>query len=233
MTIVDSRTFACYTEYINKGGRADLDRGKGRMTVNQIITIGRQFGSGGREIGVKLAESLNIPYYDKDLLKRAARESGLCEHLFESFDEKPKSLLYSLAMDPYSLSNFNSPYGSIEQDVFLATFNTVKKIAAEGPCVLIGRCADYALRDTDNCLRLFIYAPLSDRVKRIAALRDLSPEKAKDAINKIDKQRASYYNYYTSKKWGAVASYDVCLNSSLLGVDGTVDLIRCILEKRP
>ena len=200
--------------------------------MKQIITIGRQFGSGGREIGIKLAESLNIPYYDKELLKRAAKESGLCEHLFDSFDEKPKSLLYSLAMDPYSLSNFTSPYGGIEQDVFLATFNTVKKIAAEGPCVLIGRCADYALRDRDDCLRLFIYAPLAERAKRIASLRDLSPEKAKDAINKVDKQRASYYNYYTSKKWGAVASYDMCIDSSLLGVDKTVDLIRYILEER-
>lgn len=199
--------------------------------MKRVITIGRQFGSGGREIGVKLAEALNIPYYDKELLKRAAKESGLCEHLFESFDEKPKSLLYSLAMDPYSLGNFTTPYGTVEQDVFLATFNTVKKVAEEGPCVMIGRCADYALRDSDNCLRLFIYAPMADRVQRIAALRSLSPEKAKDMINKMDKQRASYYNYYTSKKWGSPASYDFCIDSSRLGIDGTVDLIRYILEK--
>lgn len=199
--------------------------------MKQIITIGRQFGSGGHEIGTKLAETLNIPYYDKELLKRAAKASGLCEHLFENFDERPKSLLYSLAMDPYAFSNPAAPFGSIEQEVFLATFNAVKQVASEGPCVVIGRCADYALRERTDCLDLFIHAPLAERVKRIAKVRALSPEKAKDLINKMDKQRASYYNYYTSKKWGAVSSYDFCLNSSKLGIDGTVELIRYILDK--
>lgn len=201
--------------------------------MKRVITIGRQFGSGGREIGVKLAEARGIPYYDKELLKRAAKESGLCEHLFENFDERPKSLLYSLAMDPYSFGNLNAPYGTIEQDVFLATFNTVKKVAEEGPCVIIGRCADYALREFDSCLSLFIYAPLEERVQRVSSLRNLPPAKAKDMINKADKQRASYYNYYTSKKWGAVGSYDFCLDSSQLGVDGTVELIEYLLEKLP
>ncbi len=199
--------------------------------MKRVITIGRQFGSGGHEVGVKLAQALDIPYYDKELLKRAAKESGLCEHLFESFDERPKSLLYSLAMDPYSFGNLAAPYGTIEQEVFLATFNTVKKAADEGPCVIVGRCADYALRDYADSLHLFIYAPLEERVKRIAKLHDFTPDKAKDMINKMDKQRASYYNYYTSKRWGVPASYDFCLDSSQLGVDGTVELIRYILEK--
>lgn len=220
---VDTDETFCYTEYKKPS--------EGANGMKRVITIGRQFGSGGREIGVTLAESLGIPYYDKELLKRAAKESGLCEHLFESFDEKPKSLLYSLAMDSYSFGNLMTPYGTVEQDVFLATFNTVKRVAQEGPCVMIGRCADYALRDADNCLNLFIYAPLAERVKRISQVRGLSPEKAKDMINKMDKQRASYYNYYTSKKWGSPASYDFCIDSSKLGVAGTVELIRYILEK--
>ena len=199
--------------------------------MKQIITIGRQFGSGGHELGTRLAEALGVPYYDKDLLKRAAKESGLCEHLFENFDERPRSLLFSLAMDPYAFSNPAAPFGSVEQEIFLATFNAVKQVAAEGPCVIIGRCADYALREREDVLNLFIHAPLAERVKRIARVRGLSEAKAKDQINKMDKQRASYYNYYTSKKWGAVSSYDYCLDSSILGIDGTVELVRYILDK--
>ena len=199
--------------------------------MKQIITIGRQFGSGGHEVGTKLAEALGIPYYDKELLKRAAKDSGLCEHLFENFDERPRSLLFSLAMDPYAFSNPAAPFGSVEQEIFLATFNAVKQVAAEGPCVIIGRCADYALREQENVLNLFIHAPLAERVKRITRVRGLSEAKAKDQINKMDKQRASYYNYYTSKKWGAVSSYDYCLDSSILGIDGTVELVRYILDK--
>ena len=199
--------------------------------MKRIITIGRQFGSGGHEIGTRLAEALDVPYYDKDLLKRAAKESGLCEHLFENFDERPRSLLFSLAMDPYAFSNPAAPFGSVEQEIFLATFNAVKQVAAEGPCVIIGRCADYALREREDVLNLFVHAPLAERVKRIARVRGLSEAKAKDQINKMDKQRASYYNYYTSKKWGAVSSYDYCLDSSILGLEGTVELVRYILDK--
>lgn len=113
-----------------------------------VITVGRQYGSGGREIGTMLAKQLGIAYYDDMLLKEAAEESGLCEELFRSFDERPKSFLYSIAMDPYSFSmNHVTPKGSIEQQVYLATYDTIKKLADKGPCVLIGRCADYALKD--------------------------------------------------------------------------------------
>lgn len=108
-----------------------------------VITVGRQYGSGGREIGTMLAKQLGIAYYDDMLLKEAAEESGLCEELFRSFDERPKSFLYSIAMDPYSFSmNHVTPKGSIEQQVYLATYDTIKKLADKGPCVLIGRCAD-------------------------------------------------------------------------------------------
>lgn len=202
------------------------------MLNDTIINIGRQYGSGGRDIGIKLAEDLNVPYYDKELLKRAAKNSGLCEKLFESFDEKPKSLLYSLVVDPYSFNPNPTGYGLIEEDVYVAVFEAVRKIADEGPCVIIGRCADYALKDYKKCLNLFIYAPIEKRIERIANAENISEEKAKERIKKVDKQRASYYNFYTNKKWGDVKSYDYCIDSSVLGIDGTADLIKYILEKK-
>ena len=191
-----------------------------------VITVGRQYGSGGREIGTALAQKLNITYYDDLLLKKAAEESGLCENLFHSFDERPKSFLYSVAMDPYSFSmNHLSPKGSIEQQVYLATYDTIKKLADQGPCVLIGRCADYALKDRDDVINLFICAPLENRIARVAARNNLTADEAKDRIKKTDRARASYYNYYSSKDWGDAKSYDLCIDSSLLGIEGTVDLL--------
>lgn len=199
----------------------------------KIITIGRQFGSGGREIGEKLALKLGIPFYDKDLLKRAAKESGLCEEIFENFDEKPSSsFLYSLVMDPYSLGYSNNGYDlPLNHKVFLAAFDTIKKIADEGACVIVGRCADYALQDYDNVLNVFVHAPLEDRIKRISAKYELSESKAKDMIYKKDKQRASYYNYYSSSKWADIKNYDLTINSSHLGIDQTVEVIAAIAQR--
>lgn len=202
--------------------------------MKTIITIGRQAGSGGKEIGQKLAERLGIKCYDKELLERAAKESGMCAELFENHDEKPtRSFLYSLVMDTYSHGYTSATYPEmpINHKVFLAQFDAIKKIADEGSCVMVGRCADYALEDYDNCLSVFINAPLSDRVSRVSQIRDMTPTKTKDMIQKTDKQRASYYNYYTNKKWGDAISYDLCINSSVLGIDGTVDLILKAVEK--
>ena len=198
-----------------------------------VITVGRQYGSGGREIGTMLAQQLGITYYDDLLLKKAAEESGLCEELFHSFDERPKSFLYSIAMDPYSFSmNHVTPKGSIEQQVYLATYDTIKKLADAGPCVLIGRCADYALADRDNVLKIFIDAPMEKRIETVAQREDLTPEKARQLILKTDKRRASYYEYYSSQKWGTVESYDFCLDSSVFGIDGTVALIEKLVEMK-
>ena len=191
-----------------------------------VITVGRQYGSGGREIGTMLAEKLGIAYYDDMLLKEAAKESGLCEDLFRSFDERPKSFLYSVAMDPYSFSmNHVMPKGSIEQQVYLATYDTIKKLADKGPCVLIGRCADYALKDRDDVINLFITAPLENRIERVARRNCITRDEAKERIKRTDKSRASYYNYYSSKDWGDAKSYDLCIDSSLLGIEGTVELL--------
>lgn len=201
--------------------------------MNTVITIGRQFGSGGREIGEKLAARFGIQCYDKELLTRAAKESGFCEEMLTNHDERPtNSFLYNLVMDTYSFGYNTSAFVDmpISQKVFLAQFDTIKKIASEGPCVIVGRCADYALSDFKNSIHLFIYADEESKVNRISKKYNVSEAKAKDMIIKKDKQRQSYYNYYSSKKWGRADSYDFCINSSLLGIDGTVRLISQCIE---
>ena len=198
------------------------------MKTSSIITIGRQCGSGGREIGRKLSEYYGIPFYDKELLKEAAKQSGICEEIFENFDEKPTtSFLYSIVMDPYSLGYSSSTFDMpLNHKVFLAAFDTIKSIAEKGPCIFVGRCADYALADFDNCVNLFIHAPIEFRAKRIVEEQGTTPEQASGFINKKDKQRASYYNYYATNKWGDMKNYDFSIDSSVLGIDKTVDLIK-------
>lgn len=201
--------------------------------MNTVITIGRQAGSGGREIGERLAEYFGIKYFDKELLTRAAKESGYCEEMIELHDEKPtNSFLYNLVMDTYSFGYNASTFVDmpISHKIFLAQFDTVKKIAEEGPCVIVGRCADYALADNPNVLKLFIYADEKERIKRVMHTYKLSEKESRDRIIKTDKQRQSYYNYYSSKKWGKAESYDLCINSSLLGIEGTVKLIAQAIE---
>lgn len=198
------------------------------MKTNMIITIGREYGSAGREIGRKIAEDFGIKLYDKEMLARAAKESGICEEIFESHDEKPtNSFLYSLVMDTYSMGYSGNTYTDmpINHKVFLAQFDTIKKIADEGPCILVGRCADYALESYKNIVSVFIHADLGARIRRIARLYDLTDAKAKDRILKTDKQRSSYYNYYTNKKWSEADSYELCLNSAELGIEGTAKVI--------
>lgn len=197
--------------------------------METVVTIGRQFGSAGREIGALLAKELNIPFYDKELLTRAAKESGFCEEMIQLHDERPtNSFLYNLVMDTYSFG-YNSAAMvdmPISQKVFLAQFDAIKKIASEGPCVIVGRCADYALTDHSHCLNIFIHGKEETKVKRIMEKYNLSEQKAKEMIIKKDKQRQSYYNYYSSKKWGRADSYDLSVNSSVLGIEGSVQLIK-------
>lgn len=199
------------------------------MSNNLIITIGREFGSGGLEVGQKLAEKLGSKCYDKELLKLAAKESGFCQEIFEHQDEKPtNSFLYSLVMDTYSISGYSSaPFLDmpLNHKVFLAQFETIKKIAERESCVIVGRCADYALSETANCINVFVHANKDFKIQRVCSALDIPENKAKDTIQKNDKQRASYYNYYTSKKWGDSRSYNLTLDSSQLGIEGCVDLI--------
>ena len=203
--------------------------------MNTIITIGRQFGSGGREIGMKVADYFGIKFYDKELLTRAASESGFAQEMIQDHDERPTtSFLYNLVMDTYSFGYNASSFVDmpISHKIFLAQFDTIKKIADEGPCVIVGRCADYALADYKNVVNIFIHADEEDKIERVINRYDdvTSRDKALEMIIKKDKQRQSYYNYYSSKKWGRSDTYDLTINSSALGIDGTVKLITQFVE---
>ena len=197
-------------------------------STSSIITIGRQYGSGGRQIGQRVAQYFGIKCYDKELLEHAANDSGICRELFESHDEKPtNSFLYSLVMDTYSFGYSSAGFQEMPMNhkVFLAQFDAIKKLAEEGPCVMVGRCADYALADNPDLFSIFIHANLDARISRICARHLCSAKDARDMIQKTDKSRSSYYNYYTNKKWGAAEGYSMCLDSSKLGIEGTVQAI--------
>lgn len=194
--------------------------------IKSVITIGRQYGSGGREIGAKLAKELGIPFYDKELLTIAARKSGICEEIFEHHDEKPtSSFLYSLVMGNYSIDNM-----PINHKLFLAQFDAIRGIADEGPCVIIGRCADYALEDYSNCVNVFVHADIDERVRRATKEYGLAVAKAEENVIKMDKKRASYYNFYANKKWGSTENYHMTLDSGVLGIDKTVEVIKSYVE---
>ena len=194
------------------------------MQKSLIITIGRQFGSGGHEIGEKLAKKLGIKFYDKELIKLIAKQSGLCEKVLESYDEKPtNSLLYSIVMDIYPSVMYTGP--TIDQQIYQANYDTIRKLADGEPCVIVGRCADYILRDHPELVSVFIHANSDFRAARIAEEYKLPDAKVRDLLVKTDKKRASYYNFQSEKQWGAASSYNLCIESSEVGIDGAVDLI--------
>ena len=201
----------------------------------QIYTIGRELGSCGYTVGKLLSERLGIKLYDKELLAQAAKDSGFCQEIFEKQDEKPtNSFLYSLVMDTYSGGNYSSaPFLDmpLNHKVFLAQFDSIKKIADRESCVIVGRCADYALASHTDVLNVFIHAEMDDRIKRISKRENITEHKAKDMIQKSDKQRSSYYNYYTCKKWGDSRSYDLSLNTSKISPEQCVDMILSFREK--
>ena len=208
--------------------------------MKTIITIGRQYGSGGREVGQKLAAHYGINCYDSELLSKVAKESGFCQEIVQQQDERPtSSFLYNLVMDTYSFGISNTAFADmpISQKVFLAQFDTIKKIAKdEGACVIIGRCADCALSDFPNMLSIFLHADESFRIARAAGYPDVpdadkaNPDKLREFILRKDKQRQSYYNYYSMKKWGRADTYHMSFDTGLLGIDGTVDVLTKVIE---
>ena len=205
------------------------------MATNLVITIGRQFGSGGRKVGKLLAEKLDIPYYDKELLAEAAKDSGICQEIFENHDEKPnRSLLFSLVTGMQMHGDPGSMYMDmpLNHKIFLAQFDAIRRIASEGPCVIVGRCADYVLRDKPNAVSVFVKADICQRVERAESLYGVDPAKAEETVRKADKQRASYYNYYATATWGDVNNYDLCVDTGKLGIEGTVELIEQYLRLR-
>lgn len=204
------------------------------MKRGTIITIGRQSGSGGHEIGKKLADKLGIPVYDKELLKLAAEESGLAPENFELYDEVPtSSLLYSLSLGNYGMAmgQYDIP---IHQKIFLAQFDAIQKLADKGEsCVIIGRCADYALAKRQQAIHVFIRSDIQRRVKRALERHPGATEKkAADEIVRTDKRRASYHNFYADTKWGSPESYDLVIDSLKTGIDATVDTIAYYANQR-
>lgn len=197
------------------------------MRRGTIITIGRQCGSGGHEIGRKLAEKLGVTCYDKELLRLAAEQSGIAPENFELYDEVPtNSLLYSLSLGNYGMAmgHYEMP---IHQKIFLAQFDAIQKLADRGEsCVIIGRCADYALAKREQVINVFLRSNPKARVARmVEQYEDLTEKKAADQIVKTDKRRANYHNFYANTRWGNSDSYDLVLDSLQLGIDNTVELL--------
>lgn len=199
-----------------------------------ILTIGRQFGSGGREIGKKLAQALGIAYYDKELMAIAAEESGLSQEFFEKADERASSgLAYAFTMG-YSYISMFTPYNHVLSNDGLFKFQSdaIRKLAADQSCVLVGRCADYILRDDPDCLSFFIHNKIENRIQHILERQHITVEQAKELMTKTDKSRAAYYNYYTNKEWGVASSYNFSIDVSILGIDETVEFIKTFVERK-
>ena len=209
------------------------------MSDRIVITIARQYGSGGREIGEKVAEALGIKHYDENLITLAAREGNLDETVASKADESAaNSLLYTLALGSnFFGSAMNFGYKPpLNDKLFLLQSDVIRRAAEEGSCVIIGRCADYVLRDHPKRLSVFVYGDLANRKQRVMERHEgITEAQAIDLINKTDRRRSSYYNFYTGNKWGKYDNYHLAVNSSLLGIDKTAEMIanaaRLLMEK--
>ena len=193
------------------------------MEKKIIINIGRQFGGGGLGVAIELGKKLGIPVYDKELITKAAQDSGFSAELFVQSDEKRR--VFSLASIFSSI--YTSPTENYMSDkgLFEIQCATIQKIAEQGSAVIVGRCSDYVLRELDCTLNVFLTSPLSERVARICERHNLAEEKAESLILQKDKAREEYYNYYTFGNWGVASTYDLCIDSSKLGIEGTADFI--------
>ncbi|MBQ8207380.1 MAG: cytidylate kinase-like family protein [Clostridia bacterium] len=205
------------------------------MSENFAITIARQYGSGGREIGEKVAELLGFKYVDRELITLAAQKSGFHADVINSIDEKAtNSLLYTLAMGSNS---FGAPHATYNIDVpindklFIIQSDLIKSLASEQPCVFVGRCADYVLADHEKRISIFLYGDMECRIKRVCETHDVNEDEAKKLIAKTDKRRMNYYNFYTGKKWGKFDNYHLSINTSMLGIEGTAKVIAEFVKK--
>jgi cytidylate kinase len=198
-----------------------------------IICVGRQLGSGGHDIARMLAMDFNAKYYDQELLNLAAKESGFSEKIFEQSDEKKGFLRSLLNIQPTQLAGVNLYKSNFSQEsLFQFQSDAIRKAAEEGSCVFVGRCADYVLRDMPNMVKVFVTASMRYRIDQLLAHRSVTPQQAKRIILQEEERRANYYNYYTGKKWGAAESYDLCIDSSILGLVETEKLIAEFIRKR-
>lgn len=198
------------------------------MSKKIIITIARQYGSGGREIGEKVAALLSIPCYDRELITMSAQEENISPEIAENADEvAANSLLYTLAVgsNPFGAAHLFGYTMPLNDRLFVLQSDLIRRLAKKESCVIVGRCADHVLREHPDRLSVFVYANLEDRRARVASRHDISEGKALDLINKTDRRRASYYNFYTGSKWGRYDNYHLAINSSTLGIDETAALI--------
>lgn len=197
--------------------------------AKKIITISRAFGSGGLDIGKKLSEKLGIPCYDKELIALAAKESGYAlDYIKENGEYGNNSLLYNIAISSFGVPSFSHNNISAPDKIYILQNNIIRDIADKGPCIILGRSADYILRERDDVLNVFVYA--SDMEYRKKLLEDNGTPATEKEIIKKDKTRATNYKRYTSKDWGKAENYHICLDSSVLGIDGCVDLILKAIE---
>ncbi|MBP5159721.1 MAG: cytidylate kinase-like family protein [Lachnospiraceae bacterium] len=202
--------------------------------MDKVITISRQYGSGGREIGQKLAEAWNVPFYDNELISRAAKESGFAEATFEKAESRAtNSLLYSIARGLTAFNGQETTFSNLSLDdrIYIAQANVIRKVASEGPCVIVGRCADYILRKLDNLVNVFVWADMPFRVERAIRIDNMSPDKIEEEIVKIDKRRGNYHNFHTGEKWGRAENYHLSIRSSMTGIDGAVEVIKLFVDK--
>ena len=192
-----------------------------------IITIGREYGSGGRQIGKALAERLGISYYDKEIITLAAEKSGLAEEFIAGNEQRVRSgLMHTFsASASYHNGFFANQYLPLSENIFIAQAQAIRDIAAKESAVIVGRCADYILADRENTINVFIHAPLEARIKRIMELHNLDEAAAMKEITTSDKERGNHYFRYTDLKWGKAQNYVVCINSALMGIDKTVEML--------
>lgn len=199
----------------------------------KIVTISRQYGSGGRYIGKKLSEKLGIPCYDEKLIDMVAKESGFAQDFVaEKGERMTGSLLFNIAS---SLSFANNVFSTnngvtLQDEIYFTQNRIIKELADKGPCVIVGRCADYILREREDCLNVFIFADNESKIERAEKYFNITREEAPAVLKKKDKARANHYKYYTDQEWGMASNYDLCLNSGLIGIEGCVKAIQQVLE---
>lgn len=200
---------------------------------NFVLNIGRQLGSGGHAIGTILAKEFGIKFYDKEVLDLAAQESGFSKYFFERDDEH-RGFVKSLFNSIIPFTSSGDPYGNqlSSESLFKFQSDAIKKAAEKESCVFVGRCADYVLRDHPRCVNIFISADMEDRVTRLMQNLQVDAQEAEKRALEGDDKRASYYNYYSALTWGEAATYHICINSSVLGIEGTADFLKSFIVKK-
>lgn len=199
--------------------------------MSRVITIGRQFGSGGRDVGKLIADSLGIPFYDKEIVELAAKKSNISYEAVKEIDERAtNSLLYSIVTGSFGVKGLNAPLFyemPMNDKFFIAQAEVIKELAQQGDCVIVGRCADYVLSSEEDVdvVSVFVYSPIDFRMLRVAESMNLTLNRAKDYIQKTDKQRRTYYDYYTSHEWGKMQNYDICINTQKTGIEKAAEMV--------